>query len=1096
MGAKSCRECGADLTTACTDCGHKVRTGAKFCDECGARLGLSQADDMIPELHSSMAQSLASKNLPSRKQMKGERKNVTILFSDISGFTQMSEKLDPEEVIDLINSCFNKLTEIIYSYEGTVDKYMGDCIIALFGAPVAHEDDPERAVKAAMEIMETLDELKKSLSIPIDMHVGLNSGLVVAGSIGSDLRKQYTVIGDAVNTASRIQSAAQPGQILVGESVYRHTKDVFDFAEGGEITVKGKKKPIRVYTPLGIRPRLTRFGKARAKGLTPFVGREDELTSLKNLFTKSAKGEGQAVGISGEAGVGKSRLLYEFIRDLDPDVLYLEGNCMPHGRVSPYQPFLGVIRHYLGLPEQVTEEEREAITKRLDGLKEYVPCFEDLLSLPPSDPEYFQLSPPMRRKKTFEGLIALFQQAAAAQPLVLALDDLQWLDETSQEVITSILDAIGSSRILLVLISRPEFQPPWQEHLSYTSLPLSILPRTEGQHLAQALFDAPVALELEEFILRRTEGNPFFVEELTRTLRETQAVKRNGSYSLVVSPGKLSVPETVQGVLAARMDRLDGETKNTLQVASVIGHEFDIPVLEKVLEVKGNKLKGQLDILTGTGFIQSPSQKGTAYTFKHALTRDVAYETLLKASRRKLHRQVGDSTKEVLHRIIETQPEILAYHYTEAELLDQAIPYWQLGGEKAIQRSANVEAIAHLSKGIELLRALPDTSERAQTELALQLALGVPLIATKGYAAVESREVYARARELCLQVGQTRQLFPALRGLWAFYNMRSDMIHAREVGEQFLTLAQREGNPAFLLEAHRAMGITLFGLAELIPAREHLERGIALFDPQKHHSHTYLYGADPGVAYSSQLAWLLWLLGYPDQALDRMQQALARAREFAHPFSLAAALAIAAIVHQLRREVRAAREQAEAAIALSTSRGFPFLLGWAVIIRGWTSVEQGKADEGIAEMRRGLANYQATGAEFLRTDYLALLAEAYGKRGQVDEGLNVLAEALDAATGTGERRWQAELFRLKGELILRRDEDEAEACLVQAIEVARSQRAKSLELRASKSLSRLWLRQGKREEARRLLEEIYGWFTEGFATADLQEAQALMRGSA
>jgi len=642
MYAKSCRECGTDLTTACTDCGHKVRTGAKFCDECGARLALSQTDDeMLSELHSSMAQSLASKILPSRKQMKGERKNVTILFSDISGFTQMSEKLDPEEVIDLINSCFKKLTEIIYRYEGTVDKYMGDCIIALFGAPVAHEDDPERAVKAAMEIMETLDELKKSLSIPIDMHVGLNTGLVVAGSIGSDLRKQYTVIGDAVNTASRIQSVAQPGQILVGQSVYRLTKDVFNFAEGGEITVKGKKKPIRVYTPLGIRPRLTRFGKARAKGLTPFVGREHELTSLKDFFTKSAKGEGQAVGISGEAGVGKSRLLYEFIQDLDPDVLYLEGDCIPHGRVSPYQPFLGVIRQYLGLPEQVTEEEREAITKRLDDLKEYVPCFEDLLSLPPSDPEYSQLPRLMRRKKTFEGLIALFQQAAAAQPLVLALDELQWLDETSQEVITSILDAIGSSRILLVLISRPEFQPPWQEHFSYTSLSMSILPRTEGQRLVQALFDAPVSSELEEFILRRTEGNPFFVEELTRALRETQAVTRNGSYSLAVSPGKLSVPETVQGVLAARMDRLDGETKNTLQVASVIGREFDTLVLEKVSEAKGNKLKGQLDILTGTGFIQSQTQRDTAYTFNHTLTRDVAYETLLKVSRRKLHRQVG-----------------------------------------------------------------------------------------------------------------------------------------------------------------------------------------------------------------------------------------------------------------------------------------------------------------------------------------------------------------------------------------------------------------------------------------------------------------------
>ena len=875
------------------------------------------------------------------------------------------------------------------------------------------------------------------------------------------------------------------------------TKDVFDFAEVGEITVKGKKKPIRVYIPLGIRPQQTRFGKAKAKGLTPYIGREDELTSLKSLFTKAVKGEGQAVGIFGEAGIGKSRFLYEFIQRLDSDVLYLEGHCKPHGRISPYQPFIEVIRQYLGLPIQASDEVRKTITQRIGGgdLKEYVSCFEDLLSLPFSDPEYSHLSPPMRRNKIFEGLTILFRNAAAVQPLILALDDLQWLDETSREFLTSFLNAIGFSRILLVLISRPEFEPPWQKHLSYTSLPLSLLHKAEGHRLIQTLFDAPVSSELEKFILNRTEGNPFFVEELVLALRETHAVKLNGSYSLTVSPDKLNIPETVQGVLAARMDRLDNETKNTLQVASVIGCELEIPVLENVSELKGIKLREQLDILTGTGFMLTQTQKDTGYTFKHVLTRDVAYGMLLKSNRRKLHGEVADSMKQILPRIIETQPELLAYHYTEADLLDEAVSYWQLGGEKAIQRSANAEAITYLRKGIELIRALPDTPERAQTELDLQLALGVPLIAAKGYAAAESREAYARARELCIQVGQTRKLFPALRGLWGFYNMRSDMIHALEVGEQFLVLAQRQDNPAFLLEAHRAIGITLFGLAELTRAREHLNRGIALFDPQKHKSHAYLYGQDPRVAYLSQLACLLWILGYPDQSIDSMQQGLARARDFAHPFSLAATLTYAAIVHQLRREVGAAREQAEAAIAISTSHGFPFILSWAIIIRGWTLVELGDADEGVAEIRRGLADYQATGAEFMRTDYLALLAEAYGKRGQIDEGLNVLAEALDAANNTGERRWQAELFRLKGELTLTRDKDEAEACFVQAIEIARSQKAKSLELRASKSLSRLWLTHGKREEARQLLEEIYDWFTEGFATADLQEVKALMRSS-
>src|SRR5215216_450196 len=1099
MYAKSCRECGTDLTTACTDCGHKVRTGAKFCDECGARLALSQTDDeMLSELHSSMAQSLASKILPSRKQMKGERKNVTILFSDISGFTQMSEKLDPEEVIDLINSCFKKLTEIIYRYEGTVDKYMGDCIIALFGAPVAHEDDPERAVKAAMEIMETLDELKKSLSIPIDMHVGLNTGLVVAGSIGSDLRKQYTVIGDAVNTASRIQSVAQPGQILVGQSVYRLTKDVFNFAEGGEITVKGKKKSIRVYTPLGIRPRLTRFGKARAKGLTPFVGREHELSSLKNFFTKSAKGEGQAVGISGEAGVGKSRLLYEFIQDLDPDVLYLEGYCMPHGRVSPYQPFLAVIRQYLGLPEQVTEEEREVITKRLVGLKEYVPCFEDLLSLLPSDPEYFQLSPPMRRKKTFEGLIALFQQAAAAQPLVLALDDLQWLDETSQEFITSLLYAIGSSRIFLVLISRHEFKHPWRGHLSYTSLPLSVLPRTEGQRLVQALFDAPVSSELEEFILRRSEGNPFFGEELTRALRETQAVKCNGSYSLAVSPDKLNVPETVQGVLAARTDRLDDETKNTLQVASVIGRAFDILILEKVSEVKGNKLKGQLDILTGTGFIQSQTQKDTAYTFKHALTRDVAYETLLKASRRKLHRQVGDSMKEVLPRIIETQPELLAYHYTEAELLDQAISYWQLGGKKAIQRSANAEAICHLTKGLELLKNLPRTPMRIQQELELLTTLGPALMATKGPGAADVKKAYDRARVLCEHVGQTSHLFPVLFGLWRFYLLRADFNIARDLGKKLLSLVQQEGHVSFLLDAHFALGATLFWQGDFDLAHGHFEQVIASYDPNQHNNHTFLLGQDSLFVCMCYDAFTQWALGYSDQALKKIQEAVAMAQGRNHPFSLAYALFGIAKIHQLRRDENATRQWAEEDIALSTDKGFPYFSAISGILRGRAVAEQGNVEEGIAQINQSLRAWRITESEVDKTYHLALLAEAHGKNRETEEGLNVLAEALTAVERNKENWYEAELYRLKGDLLLMQggNEEEGEDCFRRALEVARRQSAMSFELRTVLSLCRLWQKNGKLEESRDLLQDIYGRFTEGFATADLQEAQALMRSSA
>jgi class 3 adenylate cyclase/predicted ATPase len=1097
MDAKSCRECGADLTAACTDCGHKVRTAAKFCDECGAILALSQVDnEVLSELRSSITQPLANRIRPNIIKMKGERKNVTVMFTDISGFTQMSEKLDPEEVINIINSCFNKLTEIIYRYEGTVDKYMGDCIIALFGAPMAHEDDPERAVKTAMEIIESLGELNKSLPFPIQMHVGLNTGLVVAGSIGSDLRKQYTVIGDTVNTASRIQNAAQPGQILVGENVYRLTKDVFDFAEVGEITVKGKKKPIRVYIPLSIRPQQTRFGKAKARGLTPYVGREDELTSLKSLFTKSVKGEGQAVGIFGEAGIGKSRLLYEFIQHLDSDVSYLEGHCMPHGRISPYQPFIEVLRQYLGLSVRVIDKEQkeEDITKQLGSLKEYVSCFEDLLSLPLSDPEYSKLLPPMRRKKIFEGLIALFQHAATIQPLVLALDDLQWLDETSREFLTSLLDVIGSSRILLMLISRPEFEPPWRKHLSYTSIPLSLLHKTDGYRLIQALFDAPISSELEKFILDRTGGNPFFVEELVRALQEAHAVKLNGSYSFTVSSDKLNIPETVQGVLAARMDRLDGETKNTLQIASVIGCELEIPVLEKVSELKGIKLRKQLDILTGTGFMLTQTQKDTGYIFKHVLTKDVAYGSLLKSSRRKLHGEVADSMKQLLPRIIETQPELLAYHYTEADLLDEAISYWQLSGKKAIQRSSNTEAVSHLTKGLELLRDLPSTPMHIQQELELLTTLGPALMATKGPGAADVKNIYDRGRALCERVGQTFHLFPILFGLWRFYLLRANFDVARDLGEKLLSLAQHRDNVTFLLDAYFALGAPSFWRGDFNLAHENFEQVIVLYDPQQHKNHTFLLGQDPLFVCMCYDAFTQWALGYPDQALKKIQEAVAMARGRNHSFSLAYALFGIALIYQLRRDENATRQWAEEVIALSIDKGFPYFSSMSGILRGWSVAEQGNIKEGITLISQSLQAWEITESEVNKTYHLALLAEVHRKNGDIEKGLVVLTEALTTVERNEERWYEAELYRLKGDLLLMHDgaEEEIEGYFSRALEVARKQNAMSFELRAALSLCRLWQKNGKFDEAREMLQNVYERFTEGFETRDLQEAKILL----
>jgi predicted ATPase len=483
------------------------------------------------------------------------------------------------------------------------------------------------------------------------------------------------------------------------------------------------------------------------------------------------------------------------------------------------------------------------------------------------------------------------------------------------------------------------------------------------------------------------------------------------------------------------------------------------------------------------------------YLFKHALIQDAAYQSLLRSTRQRHHQHIAQVLEARFLELCETQPELLAHHYTEAGLGGQAIPYWQRAGERAIERSAHVEAMSHLTRGLDVLKTLPDTPERTQHELALHTAMGVPLRAIKGFGAPEVGQVYARARELCQHVEETPQLVPVLRGLWEFYELQGALQTARELGEQLLTLGQHVHEVESLLVAHNVLGDTLVWLGEFAGARAHLEQGMALYNLQQHRSHAFLYGYDSGVHCLSFGAWALWYLGYPDQALRRIHDALTLAQELSHPFSLAFALAFAAWLHQLRQEAQAVQEQAVAIIALSTDQGFLFWVAWGTILRGWALAEQGQSVEGIAQMRQGIAAWRATGAELQRPYYLALLAEAHGKAGQADEGLRVLAEALSAVHTTGERQHEAEIYRLKGELLLQQDvpdEQEAESCFRQAVDVAHQQQAKSFELRAAMSLSRLWQQQGKCAEARQLLEPIYGWFTEGFNTTDLLEARALL----
>jgi predicted ATPase len=714
-----------------------------------------------------------------------------------------------------------------------------------------------------------------------------------------------------------------------------------------------------------------------------------------------------------------------------------------------------------------------------------------------------QMDPQIRRRRTFESLKKLFLRESLTQPLILIFEDLHWIDSETQGLLDVLSEGVASARVLLLVNYRPEYRHEWGSKTYYTQLRLAPFGKEEAEELLTALLGKDSGLKrLQPLILEKTEGTPFFMEEVVQTLAEEGVLRgERGRYRVEHVPTALHISPTVQGVLAARIDRLAPDEKALLQQLAVIGREFPVSLLRQVIAQSEEALYRLLASLQRKEFLyEQPAFPEVAYLFKHALTQEVAYGTVLHDRRKALHERTAQALETLSRDNLDEHYSELAYHYTRSGNTVKAVEYLSLAGQQAVRRSANVEAITQFSAALELLKLLPDTSGRIQQELDLQVALGPALIATKGWAAPEVEKAYIRAQDLCQQVGETAQLFPVLWGLWVFYYVREEFRKAYELGERLLTLAQRAQDSALLLEAHMTLGVILHPLGEFISARTHLQQSIAFYDPQRHRAQAFLYGGtDPGMRGLAQIAWTLWMLGYPDQALKKMRAAVTLAQEISQPHSLAFALCFATELHQFRRDRQAAQEQAEANVVLSTEHGFPFWLARGTITLGWALAEQGQGEEGIAQMRQGLAGYQATGAKLWRSYLFAVLAEAYGKVGQPTEGLAVIAEALNWTQGNEGRYCEAELYRLRGELTLqtkasgpRATGKEAEACFRKAIDIARSQQAKSWELRAATSLARLWQQQGKQQEAQELLSEIYGWFTEGFDTKDLQEAKALL----
>ena len=1063
---------------------------------------------------------LPAPQTPHSELSAAERRQLTVMFCDLVDSTTLSARLDPEEWREIVQAYQALGAHKIEQYEGRIAQYLGDGLLVYFGYPTAHEDDAQRAVRSGLAIVEALQQAPLLQRHGVQVRIGIHTGLVVIGEMGGGTKREHLALGETPNLAARLQGLAAPNTVVMSDATQRLVTGLFDCADLGSQAIKGLSTPVHVYQVQGESGMRSRLEISSRRGLTPLIGREHEVQLLRDRWEQAKIGAGQVVLLTGEPGIGKSRLVHHMKEHgIAEGATHIEFRCSPFSQNTAFAPVIEHLQRLL----QFEREDSPAVKlgKLQHTLGQYrfpqvdtLPLMTALLSLPsPAESPPLTLSPQKHKQRTEEALVAWLMEEADRQAVVTVWEDLHWADPSTLELLALLLDQVPTTRLFMVLTARPEFQPPWPSRAYVMTLTLNRLPRTQAELMVQQVTgDKAVPAEVLQQIVAKTDGVPLFVEELTKTVVESGLLTVvNNHYELSGPLPPLAIPATLQDSLMARLDRL-ATVKDVAQLGATLGREFSYEVLCAVaLQDEGTLQQALAKLVEAEVLYQRGLPPQAHYLFKHALIQDTAYQSLLKSTRQQYHQRIAQVLEDRFADIKETRPELLAHHYTEANLGEQAIPCWQRAGERALQRSANAEAISHLTKGLELLIALPEIHERAQQEIILQTTLGQALIATKGYAASQVEQAYTRAQELCKQVGETPQLFSVLSGLMVFYLRRARYQTARELGEQLLDLAQHQQDPALLLEAYWALGETLIWLGEFAQARTHLEQGITLYAPQGERFYAFLYGQDPGVLCQGYAAAALWYLGYPDQARKRSHEALTLARELTHSFSLAHALSNVTWVHLFRRDAQATQEGAEAMIRFSTEQGFPYWLATGTIFRGWALTEQGQVEEGITQIRRGLDAWKAMGAALCWPYFLALLTEAYGKVGCTREGLTLLAEALDVVEKTEERFYEADLYRLKGELLLAqsgvrspvsavskspilnpKSQAEAEVCFLEAIEIAQCQRAKSLELRAVMSLARLWQQQDKQAEAYRMLLEIYNWFTEGFDTKDLQDAKALL----
>jgi tetratricopeptide (TPR) repeat protein/ABC-type transport system involved in cytochrome c biogenesis ATPase subunit len=1004
----------------------------------------------------------------------------------------------------VINSYHAACARIVQAYDGFIADFRGDGILAYFGHPRAHEDDAERTVRAGLDIIAAVAELETPAAEPLAVRIGIATGLVVIGDLSREgASRERAVVGKTPNLAARLQALAEPGTIAVAASTRRLLADLFRLRELGLHEVKGIAEPVAAWAVEGVSASESRFEAVRTPGLADLIGREDELDFLLERQRLAWTGEGQIVLISGEPGIGKSRLAAALAERIGGEpYARLRYQCSPYHSNSALRPFIANLERTAGFkaddtPEQRLDKLEAVLAMGASRVQAAAPLFAALLSIPFGE-RYppLALSPTQQRRRTLAALLDHFEGLARAQPILLSFEDAHWADATSLELLDLTIERVRQLPVLALFTFRPEFEPPWVGLPNVGTLTLGRLDRNDVERMvAQVTGGRVLPAEVMKQIVAKTDGNPLFVEELTKAVLEAGILVEDAEgYRLDGPLPPLAIPETLQDSLMARLDRLVS-VREIAQIGAAIGREFSYSLVHALVGRDETALKHALTQLEQAELVFRRGEPPEAvYSFKHALVRDAAYESLLKSRRYQLHGQIARALERRFADIVTSQPEIVAHHFTQAGLVDPAIDYWLKAGNLALSRSANAEAVKHLRQGIELTHSLASSPERVRKELDFYLALGPATAATEGYAAPETLKVFSHARDLLGDGGTLTEQMTVLWGVYLALAMRAEYIAARDIAHKCMALAAEHNHPGMFALANRFMGQALWSMGAFVDARFHLERTLDLCAANQEVIASYRrFGADDQVTTFSFLSRTLWVLGFPEQAAAVSREALARARTLGLAFSTAFALDGEAFLGVLGADPESAAAHANEAEAHGIEHNITDYEVRARFCRGALLAQGGDPQHGIELMRNAMAAADSNGARHRCTLYLGHIAAAHASLGLPDVGLNLLDEAIQTAETINERFFEAELHRLRGDLLLMLGrEGEAEAGLLRALTIARQQQARWWELRAATSLAKHWHSQGKYRQAYSLLQPAYSWFVEGFDTQFLKSAKALL----